>query len=121
VFEGSRLRNTIFGLLTILASISMAHPAHAADGPPQQIIVKWRDNLPAGDPAAFTAQVLRSAGVRHGVSLQRVRSTADGADIVKPSRPVSRAEMDHIIKTLSDNPHVEYVEEDSLMRPMPRG
>jgi hypothetical protein len=92
----------------------------AAEGPAQQIILKWRDALPEKERAAITAGVLREAGARHGVSLEYLRSTAVGGSIYKPSRALSREEMADLIRTLAADPNVEYVEEDGLMRPMPR-
>lgn len=111
-----RLCHLLF-VLALLACSPPMPPVDAAEGPPQQIIVKWRDASPA--KRASIERALREAGARQGVSLQYLRDTAVGGSIYKPSRALSRAEMDDLIRTLTANPNVEYVEEDSMMRPMP--
>jgi len=113
--------NALLGATVLVAwSLGMPSMLSAAEGPPQQIILKWRDSLPEKERAAITARVLREAGARHGISLEYLSSTAVGGSIYKPSRALSRNEMDDLIRTLTADPNVEYAEDDSLMRPMPR-
>ena len=111
-----------FGMLwlaaLLLASFTMT--ANATEGPPQQVIIKWRDAPTAAEQKTRTASSLREAGARQGVSLQFLRKTGTDASVYKVSPALPQRELDALIKTLSSDPHVEYAEADSMMRTMPR-
>jgi serine protease len=109
------------GMLAALlfAGLIMSN-VHASEGPPQQIIIKWRD---APSPAAqktWTDNTLREAGARQGVKLQFVRTMGTGANVYKLEPALAARELDALIKSLTGDPHVEYAEADSMMRTMPR-
>jgi serine protease len=107
-------------IAALLAGGLLMTTAIAAEGPPQQIIIKWRDTLPAKQRDSITARSLKDASTPLGISLQYLRTGGTGAEVYKPSRALSRSEMDGLIKRLTADPGVEYVEEDSMMRTMPQ-
>jgi hypothetical protein len=110
-----------FGMLAavLFAGLIMSS-VHASEGPPQQIIIKWRAAPNPGAQKTWTANTLREAGARHGVKLQFVRTMGTGANVYKLEPALAPRELDALIKSLTGDPHVEYAEADSMMRTMPR-
>ena len=104
--------------LLILASITMTG-ACAADGPPQQIIIKWRE-VPAKQQAALAADTLKQLGARYGVALQFLRETGVGGNVYKLNPALPAPQFSALLDALSANPNVEYAEADGMMRTMPR-
>ena len=104
----------------ILASLTMTITHATEEGPPQQVIIKWREAPNAAEQTTRTANSLREAGARHGVKIQFVRVMGTGANVYKLDPVLQPRELEALIKTLSKDPHVEYAEADSIMRTMPR-
>jgi len=116
----SRFRTQMLWLAALLLASFTMTIANATEGPPQQIIIKWREAPTAAEKTARTANSLREAGARQGVSFQFQREMGTGASVYKLSPTLAPRELDALIKTLSRDPHVEYAEADSMMRTMPR-
>ncbi len=98
-----------------VALASSAVHAQSSDGPPQRVIVKWRATVGTTSQANAT-QALNEAQARLGVTTSMVRNLSTGAQVVKLDRRVAASELQTFIATLAQNPNVEYVEEDRLMR-----
>ncbi len=100
-----------------LLALSLSAPAAlAADGPPQQVIVKYRSGL--ADGAGIATQVLDAVGRSHGVQLRMQRQIATGADVIRLDRDLPRADLVRLIQALGADPHVEYAEEDRILKPL---
>ena len=85
-----------------------------------RIIVKFR-NVNANDSQSSRGQrarpVLERLESRDAVRLQRQRSIATGAELLR-MEPADRGRLQQVITTLRADPEVEYVEEDILMQPL---
>jgi hypothetical protein len=103
----------------IIASLTMT-TVTAAEGPPQQVIIKWRDAATPAEQTARTTHSLREAGARQGVAFQFLRKMGTGASVYKLNPVLPARELDALIKALNGDPHVEYAEADGMMRTMPR-
>jgi serine protease len=90
--------------------------AQTAEGPPQRVIVKWRDNSFLNAQRTAATQALERSAARVGATVQRVRTLATGAEVVSANRRLSRAELDDLVRTLASDPEVEYAEEDVLQQ-----
>jgi serine protease len=97
--------------LTPLSSLSQTD-----EGPPQRVIVKWRDAGLLNARRVNATEALERSSARVGASMQRVRTTATGAEVVRANRRLSRAELDDLVRTLASDPDVEYAEEDVLQK-----
>ena len=113
------LARTVSGA-AIAAGLSMfSHAAAAKDGFPQQLIVKYRDNATVSAKAATAiGDNLRQLGQRRGLVLQRLRTMATGAEVVRVGRDLSGREVADLIAELRADPRVEYAEEDLVLKPM---
>ena len=88
-----------------------------------RFIVKYRDGSRAqADPAALDP-ALRTAAARTAVSgggkqlrLQHVRRMAIGADVVRATRKLDRADAESLMRQIAADPDVEFVEVDKLNR-----
>jgi serine protease len=86
------------------------------NGPPQQVIVKWKSGLSPALRGASAAQSMDRAGARIGVSVRRLRGIVTGGEVVSANRRLSRAEFDDLINSFKNDPNVEYAEEDLMLR-----
>ena len=91
--------------------------AQTQEGPPQRVIVKWKNNISLSARSSPAAAAVDQAGSRIGVSIRRVRTIATGAEVVDADRRLTRVEFDDLIRTLKTDPNVEYAEEDLLLHP----
>ena len=104
-----------FAAAAACAVTSVAH----AEGPPQRIIVKYRAALQSADVASETSRrTLSDATSRFGISMSNVRRGANGAQIMRLSDSLGKAEIAQLVKDLAADPNVEYAEEDRLMQPL---
>lgn len=94
-----------------------------ASGQYDRFIVNYRDGSEAqACPAALDARLQQAAravpakGGQRGMSLQHLRRVANGAEVVRTSRKLDRAEAESLMRQLAADPNVEYVEIDQLMR-----
>lgn len=103
----------------VVAGLSMFSLAAAAkDGFPQQVIVKYRDSAQASALAASAiGDNLKQVGQRRGLILQRLRTMATGAEVVRVSRDLSGREIADLLADLKADPRVEYAEEDLILKP----
>src|SRR5690606_33829610 len=92
----------------------IAH-SQSSDGPPQRVIVKWRSGT-AVSMQASVRQALSEAEARLGVATNTLRTIATGAQVVRLERRGTNAELQDFIAMLAQNPNVEYVEEDRLLK-----
>jgi serine protease len=86
------------------------------NGPPQQVIVKWKSSLSAVSRGATAAQSMDRAGARIGVSVRRLRGVVTGAEVIGANRRLSRVEFDDLINSFKSDPNVQYAEEDLILR-----
>jgi serine protease len=112
VFRPSRIVASLCA--TALGLLSVTAYSQSTDGPPQRVIVKWRTGGLATQSTA--TQALNDVETRIGVSTTALRTTATGAQVVRLDRRVTSAELQSFIAALAQNPDVEYVEEDRLMK-----
>lgn len=104
----------------LLMSCSKPGDANATEGPPQQVIIQWRDAPTAAEKTARTNNSLKEAGSRHGVSFEFQREMGTGASVYKLDPKLPPAELAALLASLNADPHVEYAEADAIMRTMPR-
>jgi serine protease len=109
-------RLTIQGALALVLCASGA--AHAADATfTDRIIVKYRTS-----PVTVAAQTAQARGTdlsaaRHGVAMNRVRTTALGSQVLRVDRRLSLAEAERLAADIAaSDPNVEYAEPDRIMR-----
>jgi serine protease len=95
-----------------IASLSIAH---AAQSPPQRVIVKWRAQSGGGMRLNTSKQAISNLEARFGVTTASVRMTATGAEVLRLEQPVTSAALRAFIAALAANPAVEYAEEDRLL------
>ena len=85
-----------------------------------RIIVKFR-NVNANDSQSSRRQrtrpVLERLELRDAVRLERQRSIATGAELLR-MEPADRGRLQQVITALRADPEVEYAEEDILMQPL---
>ncbi|MFC8038943.1 S8 family serine peptidase [Paenarthrobacter sp. NPDC057355] len=82
--------------------------------PTDQFIVKFkeRDSIQSADRQASLGHAASAASV----SVQAVRTTAAGEDVVKADRRLGKVEAKEFVDALTSNPNIEYVEPDIIMR-----
>ena len=87
-----------------------------------RFIVKYRDGSGERASTAKAQGALnRAAAAGAGgkaLGLEHVRRLAVGADVVKASRKLDRAEAESVMRQLAADPNVEYVEVDKLNKPI---
>ncbi len=108
------------GLLFAVILSFFATTASALDlgdnaGPPQRLIVKFKENHAHANHGALVSGLAKGVGLRLGVTLNHLHRNALGADIMKIGRHVDKSEMAALIAEFKNNPDVEYVEEDRIM------
>ena len=113
-------------LLATMATTGCAmtnQPTARDAGPAQRVIVKFRDDSPAGrDPAAVQARLDAMATADlggPGVTLRWLHRTGVGADVVVATPPLAPAQMQSLLARLSAAADVEYAEPDGRMRIAP--
>jgi len=115
----SMLALTALGLLA-------ASPGVAADdaaGPPQQLIVKFKDappGLAVAQRHARADRALAAVADRLAVQLEYRRPLAIGADVVRvgAGRAMSEEELEQLAAEVAAQPDVEYAEVDRLLKPL---
>ena len=101
------------------AFVSLASGAALAqqlDGPPVQVIVKWRAPVGGATQLSNATQSLANASGRLGVGTKTLRKLATGADVIQLDRRVTEAELKDFINTLAQDPNVLYAEPDLLLQ-----
>ena len=87
-----------------------------------QFIVKYRDTAAVRGSASGLQRSLQNAAdaalAHRNVSLQRLRRTATGAEVVRAGRGLDRVDAAALMRQLAANPDVEYVEVDRILHPM---
>jgi serine protease len=105
----------VIGLMLCAPVAAMAADAGFTD----RIIVKYRNTSAV---AAATGQAAQLRGTdlpaaRHGVTVNRLRATALGAQVLKVDRRLSLAEAQQLARDIAaSDPSVEYAEPDRIMR-----
>ncbi|HET9474141.1 MAG TPA: S8 family peptidase [Steroidobacteraceae bacterium] len=92
--------------------------AAAADaGFTDRIIVKYRTQAGTAGAAATQMRGTDLPAARSGVSLNRLRTTALGSQVLKVDRQLSLAEAERLAADIAaSDPNVEYAEPDRIMR-----
>ncbi|ALN56775.1 peptidase, families S8 and S53 [Lysobacter enzymogenes] len=83
-----------------------------------RFVVTYRSGTaPRRDAAALERSLGNAASALGLNTLQRLRRTATGSDVVVSPRPLSRAEATALLHTIAADPNVESVENDMRMVP----
>ena len=92
--------------------------AAAADaGFTDRIIVKYRTQAATAGATAAQMRGTDLPAARFGVSLNRVRTTALGSQVLRVDRQMSLAEAERLaVDIAASDPNVEYAEPDRIMR-----
>jgi serine protease len=107
------------GLQLSIALLVCGGMAAHAEGPPQRVIVKYRTSLATTSSAESFSQTVRAdAAARYGISMTNVRKSFNGAQVIRLSDPLSSSDMAQLVKDIAADPNVEYVEPDTLMKPL---
>jgi serine protease len=61
---------------------------------------------------------MSDATARYGISMANVRKATNGAQIMRLTTSLEKAELQQLVKDLAADPNVEYAEEDRLMQPV---
>ncbi|HZP11288.1 MAG TPA: S8 family peptidase [Nevskiaceae bacterium] len=101
----------------MLAAISFGASAQLLDqqGPPQRIIVKFKEDHAQPDHLQRVSGLMQSVAARLAVPLSHVHVNGNGADVMKIGRRLPAAELNALINEFKHNPAVEYAEEDRIM------
>lgn len=99
---------------TVVGFTPFGVQAQSDEGPPQRVIVKWRDDALLSAQSTRSVEALERSAARLGATVQRVRRMATGAEVVRANRRLSREELADFVRTLASDPNVEYAEEDVL-------
>lgn len=104
--------------VTIAAGLTMfSASAFARDGFPQQIIVKYKENaLLSKQSETAIGDRLRAIGQRRGMLLQRLRTMATGAEVIRVDRDLADRDLADVLAEFKADPRVEYAEEDRIMK-----
>ena len=90
---------------------------HAADQSSfDQFIVQYREGTSAAAQQKNLAGASNAAG--KAVGLDRLRTLAVGATVVRSNRPLDRVEAERVMRQIAADPNVEYVEVDRIMQPL---
>ncbi|MDG2046194.1 MAG: S8 family serine peptidase [Halioglobus sp.] len=83
-----------------------------------RIIVKLRNsNISRSSGREYTRPLLERLELRSAVRLERQRSMATGAELLR-MEPADHGHLQQVLTVLRADPDVEYAEEDILMRPL---
>jgi serine protease len=103
-----------------MLAIALCAPvlASAADARfTDRIIVKYREGIVVSAAKGQQMQGTDLAAARSGVTLDRVRTTALGSEVLKVNRRMTLAEAASLAADIAANdPNVEYAEPDRIMR-----
>lgn len=128
-------RSMVARVTVIAATLAAAFPQLTAAGGPisqfdsptrvseqtDRIIVKYRNSLAiSAQSAAISAQraqVMQTVGARMGVSMQTLRQTALGSQVIKLDRKLAPHESAALLADLkAADANIEYAEPDRMMR-----
>ncbi|MCG8434293.1 MAG: S8 family peptidase [Gammaproteobacteria bacterium] len=87
----------------------------ASDGPPRQLIVKYREssNLAATTRAARANTLMADVASRMDTRLQRVRTLGNGADLIRVT--AESGNLQALAAQFAADPNVEYAEPDLML------
>lgn len=101
----------------VALACSLMASAAQADGPPQRIIVKYKNG--AGTNAGIAAtDALQTISARRGTIMRALHSTAHGAQIVQVTNRQDPAALRTLIADFAARADVEYAEEDRMLKPL---
>ena len=118
--EKQKIFTKLASALAVGAMLFTTSAAQAVEGgPPQRLIVKFRDTarLPASHQALATALADR-IGSRRGIALKWLRTAGTGADVLRIARSIDAGELAALIAEFKADAAIEYVEEDRLLQPL---
>ncbi|MDB5971752.1 MAG: peptidase [Hydrocarboniphaga sp.] len=106
------------GLTISLSAQAQVAPSADDQGPPQRIIVKFKDGDGVFAAHAVAARaVLEAAAARRGIELAPMRAIATGGEVVKvQGRRLGADEFAALLRDIAADARVEYAEEDRLMK-----
>ncbi len=82
-----------------------------------RFIVRFNRDTPERDKAAARRQFFLANGRAFGVGIAQLRRLAVGADLIRTSRRLDRSAARQFMQRLGNDPHVDYVEPDLLLKP----
>ena len=111
-------------LLAIIVWLLFAAPALAGEVNASSLqeghtydrfIVQFYQNSRERNNVSARQQALDAVGKGNGIGVSQLLRLALGADVIKTSRRLDRASAERFMQQLARNPHVDYVEPDSLV------
>ncbi|HEU4604035.1 MAG TPA: S8 family peptidase [Steroidobacteraceae bacterium] len=100
----------------MLSFATVSVTAQTTEGPPQRLIIKWRTPGVSVERLTTSSTAIVAAQQRHAVAFSSVRRMASGAEVVKLNHRLGKPELQDLIDSVKQDPSVEYVEEDRLMK-----
>lgn len=101
------------------ASPSVTLQAATTDVRPlSRLIVKYKESAVSTQALTMSSSVLQQSASYAKKSMKHVRRMATGAHVMRLEEGVSQVELNEIIAEMSNDPNIEYVQEDRLMQPM---
>ena len=101
------------------ASPSVTLQATTTDARPlSRLIVKYKESAVSTQALTMSSSVLEQSTSYAKKNMKHVRRMATGAHVMRLEEGVSRVELNEIIAEMSNDPNIEYVQEDRLMQPM---
>jgi len=86
--------------------------------PLSRLIVKYKESAVSAQALTMSSNVLEQSTSYAKKNIKHVRRMATGAHVMRLEEGVSRVELNEIIAEMSNDPNIEYVQEDRLMQPM---
>lgn len=83
-----------------------------------RLIVKYKESAVSTQALTMPSSVLQQSVSYAKKSMTHVRQMATGAHVMRLEEGVSQVELNDIIAEMSNDPNIEYVQEDRLMQPM---
>jgi serine protease len=118
----TRRKLRLFTLASLAALTAMGAVAQA-DGPPKNVIVKYKDDAAGNAAAQRLSQglgqslgVFNDAQARFGIRLNAIRRLHSGAQVVRVDGDMTRNDINSLLTMLRADRDVEYAEEDALLK-----
>ncbi len=102
---------------SVLLASSMMAQAAQPDGPPQRIIVKYKDTQ-GFVPGVSASEAVQAISRNRGAIMRTLHSNGNGAFVVHVENRQDPAALKALIADFAARADVEYAEEDKLMKPL---
>jgi serine protease len=105
----------LFALLFAMFSAGASAQILDGDGPPQRLIVKFKEDHAQPDHQKHVTGLMRALTARLAVPMSHVHVNGNGADVMRVERRLNAGELHGLIEAFKHDPAVEYAEEDRIM------